>query len=153
MRTSIQQTAPPHNPAVCTHCISSLADRQSPTRRLQTHLEEHVRYILGVQIPYITMVVAQPFEWHHLLGWPALLFEADSFKSRSKSDSDHLIKSHGLKLLPTGNQCCLSYTPISIPPSGANMPVTTGRMARSITKSTSVCDEGGWQGNSGVYTN
>lgn len=71
-------------------------------------------------------------EWHHFLGWPVLLFEADSFKSISKSapPPPHLIKSHGLKLLPIGNQCCLSCTPTTFPRSGANMPVTAGRMAQ-----------------------
>lgn len=54
-------------------------------------------------------------EWHHLLGWPVLLFAADSLESISKSDPDHLIKSHGLKLVPTDNQCCLSYTPTNFP--------------------------------------
>lgn len=91
-------------------------------------MEEHVRSVLSLQIPQSTMV-AQPLS----VGWPVLLFEADSFQSISKSDPDRLIKSHGLKLLPVGNQCCLSCTPTSCQPSGANMPVTTGRMAKVIT--------------------
>lgn len=55
-----QQTAQPHKPrSVCPCSGSSPAGRQLLTRRLRTHLGDHVRSILSVQSPHITKV-AQP---------------------------------------------------------------------------------------------
>lgn len=82
-------------------------------------------------------------EWHHLLGRLVLLFEADSFKSISNLDPDHLIKSQALELVPAGNQCCLSQAPTDFPPPVANTPPQEGRPSSSKGAQVRVVKEAG----------
>lgn len=99
-----------HNPAVCLHSVCSklwlIANYLLAGFKI--HLGEYISFISSVQSPQINEVAQPLTEWHYLLGWLVVVFGADSFKSISNFDPDHLIRSQALRLVPTGNQCCLS---------------------------------------------